>query len=309
MKITKERCNYGHEGPFWYFTTHGVQPGSIPKGVHVLEIRDGRNDKGTMGTFVALDGVLTTDELREYDMKEMKPRINEGIDIDRDTNIHRVPLYMAKDEIAEFDNKAKAYPYWVIETEKWYDPEGLNIPNDKKYNIRFAGTREECRDKLKQIEVDSQKHRDWKGRPENIIEDRGENFITIYYTRAIAKATFMIIKNPDESLKEDFKEMVDWEEVNLKLGNALEDELMQDVEIYFSDPRSIANGDTAIDFEILWTDNASDEDIEVEGFMRGNPRVVKVQLRSVNGVRKEKDIDVRNIEEMAKAIMEYGYNN
>lgn len=81
MKIKEARNNYGHKGPFWYFTTHGVQPGSIPKGVHVLEIRDGRNDKGTMGTFVALDGVLTYDELREYDMKEMSPKINEGFEV------------------------------------------------------------------------------------------------------------------------------------------------------------------------------------------------------------------------------------
>lgn len=79
MKIKEARNNYGHKGPFWYFTTHGVQPGSIPKGVHVLEIRDGQNDKGTMGTFVALDGVLTYDELREYDMKEMSPKIKEGL--------------------------------------------------------------------------------------------------------------------------------------------------------------------------------------------------------------------------------------
>ncbi len=58
---------------YWYFTTHGVQPGSIPKDLNVLEIRDGKNDKGTNGTFVCLDGVLNTSELRDYDMKEQSP--------------------------------------------------------------------------------------------------------------------------------------------------------------------------------------------------------------------------------------------
>lgn len=63
---------------WWYFTTHGVQPGSIPKDLHVLEVRDGKNEKGTMGTFIRLDGILNTSELREFDMKEMRP-LNESL--------------------------------------------------------------------------------------------------------------------------------------------------------------------------------------------------------------------------------------
>ena len=58
---------------YWYFTTHGVGPGSIPKGVNVLDTKDGKNDRGTSGTFVCLDAVLNTDELKKYDMREMKP--------------------------------------------------------------------------------------------------------------------------------------------------------------------------------------------------------------------------------------------
>lgn len=59
--------------PYWYFTTHGVMPGSVPKNIEIIEIRDGRNRKGTMGTFVALDRVLTTDELKRYDLIELEP--------------------------------------------------------------------------------------------------------------------------------------------------------------------------------------------------------------------------------------------
>ena len=35
---------------YWYFTTHGVQPGSIPKDLHVLEVRDGENERGRWRT-------------------------------------------------------------------------------------------------------------------------------------------------------------------------------------------------------------------------------------------------------------------
>lgn len=73
-EIKESRNNYGHEGPFWYFTTHGVGPGSIPKDVNVLDIQDGQNDKGTWGTFIALDSVLTTNELKYYDLIELSPK-------------------------------------------------------------------------------------------------------------------------------------------------------------------------------------------------------------------------------------------
>ena len=58
---------------YWYFTTHGVQPGTMPKDLKVLDVRDGQNKKGTWGTYVCLDGVLNTDELRYYDMIEVVP--------------------------------------------------------------------------------------------------------------------------------------------------------------------------------------------------------------------------------------------
>lgn len=63
---------------YWYFTTHGVGPGTIPQDLKVLETRDGVNDKGTWGEFVCLDGILNTDELRTYDMIEKTPPENDG---------------------------------------------------------------------------------------------------------------------------------------------------------------------------------------------------------------------------------------
>ena len=57
---------------YWYFTKHGVQPGSIPKGANVLTIQDVEN-----GTYVKLDRVLTTKELNDYEIIEKRP---EGLD-------------------------------------------------------------------------------------------------------------------------------------------------------------------------------------------------------------------------------------
>lgn len=64
---------YGVNGKWWYFTTHGVQPGSVPKGIKILDIKDGKNKKGTRGTFFASDRVLNTSELDRYDIKEEVP--------------------------------------------------------------------------------------------------------------------------------------------------------------------------------------------------------------------------------------------
>lgn len=58
---------------YWYFTTHGTGPGTIPKDLMLLETREGQNRKGTWGDFICLDGVLSTTELREFDLIELSP--------------------------------------------------------------------------------------------------------------------------------------------------------------------------------------------------------------------------------------------
>lgn len=66
-------------GPFWYFSKHGIGPGSLPKGVNVVETKEDDN----YGTYVALDKVLTTKELKEYELKEKKPDLKESDDEDK----------------------------------------------------------------------------------------------------------------------------------------------------------------------------------------------------------------------------------
>lgn len=72
--LTEERGNYGHKGPFWYYSKHGMGPGTIPPDVNVVDWYEDDN----YNTWIALDGVLTTQELREYELKEQKPPI-EGV--------------------------------------------------------------------------------------------------------------------------------------------------------------------------------------------------------------------------------------
>lgn len=53
---------------YWYFTRHGVQPGSVPKYVNILDIIDTPE-----GSYFLADGVILTKDLRYYDIKERKP--------------------------------------------------------------------------------------------------------------------------------------------------------------------------------------------------------------------------------------------
>ena len=54
---------------YWYFTRHGVQPGSVPKYINILDIVDTPE-----GSYFLADGVILTDDLRNYEIKERKPK-------------------------------------------------------------------------------------------------------------------------------------------------------------------------------------------------------------------------------------------
>ena len=65
---------------YWYFTTHGLGPGMLPKGVKVLKTQEGQNKQGTWGDFICLDAILNTSELRQYDLIELAPDTMEECD-------------------------------------------------------------------------------------------------------------------------------------------------------------------------------------------------------------------------------------
>lgn len=121
--------------------------------------------------------------------------INEGIDIES-TGVRRMPLYMAREAVDKFNEDAKNYPFWVIKTSRWYDPEGLGDVGNSNFTIEYAGTEAECKNKIKQIIAEAERDKDYQN-----IEESGEDFVKIYYPRAIAKAMFSIKKN--DALNED----------------------------------------------------------------------------------------------------------
>lgn len=59
---------------FWYYTKHGLGPGTVPKDVEILDVKEDDN----WGTYIKLDKVLTTDELEYYDLKERAPKLEEA---------------------------------------------------------------------------------------------------------------------------------------------------------------------------------------------------------------------------------------
>lgn len=64
---TNESFDTG-KGPYWYFTRHGVQPGSVPKDINILDIVDADN-----GSYFLSDKVIDTDNLHKYEIEEKKP--------------------------------------------------------------------------------------------------------------------------------------------------------------------------------------------------------------------------------------------
>ncbi len=69
IKSSVKFFDKGEGGKYWYFTTHGVQPGSVPRGLTILEIIDKPE-----GSYFLTDKVLTTESLKYYDIKERFPR-------------------------------------------------------------------------------------------------------------------------------------------------------------------------------------------------------------------------------------------
>ena len=54
---------------YWYLTSHGIGPGTIPKDLKLLDVISA----GGSYDFICLDGILNTSELNYYDVKEQFP--------------------------------------------------------------------------------------------------------------------------------------------------------------------------------------------------------------------------------------------
>ena len=73
----KEEIDYTDEKyllkPYWYFTTHGVGVGSIPKSVKSIW----GSFEADNGTYFATDSVISTKDLEEFEIKENQPKIED----------------------------------------------------------------------------------------------------------------------------------------------------------------------------------------------------------------------------------------
>ena len=73
--LTESTVDYSNEEylykPYWYFTTHGVMPGSVPKYVQILGVVDADN-----GSYFATDRIIHTKDLREYEIIEKAPELD-----------------------------------------------------------------------------------------------------------------------------------------------------------------------------------------------------------------------------------------
>lgn len=69
IEASSEYFDKGDGAEYWYFTTHGVMPGSVPRGLDILDVVDRPE-----GSYFKTNKVLTSDALKYYDIKERSPR-------------------------------------------------------------------------------------------------------------------------------------------------------------------------------------------------------------------------------------------
>lgn len=58
---------------YWYSTRHGVMPGSVPKGINILDVRDIGNK-----SYFKTDSIISSKDLKYYDIKEDIPPMEES---------------------------------------------------------------------------------------------------------------------------------------------------------------------------------------------------------------------------------------
>lgn len=104
-------------GPFWYFTRHGLGPGMLPKGVNVVDTIEDDN----FNTYIALDKVLSTQELKDYELKEKRPpmkearrKANENYWLGDDD----ILLFFDKEELIEFGEEIVEHLNKIFDS-KW----------------------------------------------------------------------------------------------------------------------------------------------------------------------------------------------
>lgn len=199
---------YGVDGEWWYFTTHGVQPGSVPKGIKILNIIDTAN-----GTYFCSDRVLNTSELRQFDIKEKYPSglVDESLK-------ESAPKYF----------KIGGYYSGGIEN-------GISVDRVEIYDMVTASDLDEAKDILKSLLTSQEKYR-LKNDYNNNFDDfmSGENYFIAPATdkefedfnNGLFKESFnMKVRNLDEAtINKQFRKDIKREYKNNQSINSINKE-------------------------------------------------------------------------------------
>lgn len=122
---------------YWYFTRHGVQPGLVPKYINILDIKDVED-----GSYFLADGVIKTEDLKRYEIKEKKPeKIYSYTSFAQDGEKGYLDTY--ETIRFEYDGPAEIYESkkgmeMYLEDDDQFKDDSDDVYKDSEYGIQFA---------------------------------------------------------------------------------------------------------------------------------------------------------------------------
>ena len=127
---------------YWYFTKHGVQPGSIPKYVNVLDIIDKPE-----GSYFLTDTIINTKDLYDYEIKEAVPEdVGSCSEIEANYNVAIDKLHnqlynkIVKYGLSEGFLENEIDDYFFVTVLKVYD----HIECEVRAEVDYEGLEELC---------------------------------------------------------------------------------------------------------------------------------------------------------------------
>lgn len=243
---------------WWYFTTHGVGPGTIPKDLNVLEVRDGQNKKGTWGTFVRLDGIVNTSELSYYDLTELAPpnAKNESLkesndsweeyyDSDLQQRFYFINAPGGKGEITYLDNDGDGYYKCSV----WL--------NRRTHKYRTFNVTTSLKDAKEKVEALINKYSD-SVKNESLKED----FVPKYFYRVMKYLYNNDYEGCDEiELEELLMNSPQFHNMSEKTAEAYVEEYLT----YYRDPKEFRK--LKVDESLKEDDAVDDDNFLTEGFL------------------------------------------
>ena len=209
-----------HNIEYWYFTKHGIQPGSIPKYVNVLDIIDKPE-----GSYFLTDSIINTKDLDEYEIKEATPEnVDSCSEIEASYNVAIDKLHnelynkLVKYGLSEGFPENEIDDYFFVTVLRAYD----HIECEVRAEVGYEGLEELC-DLLNPVVI--------KYNPDAYFEPVTSGIIEAYiYPTGKNKALFAAKGSSDTEfmqLKRAYKNMRKFDDIDSQSSAILdlEDEL------------------------------------------------------------------------------------